>query len=245
MHKQPVLLVTGGARRVGLAIAMQLAAPGRHLVLHYNRSRAEAEQAAEAVRARGASVTLLQADLADPKRAAGLVAEAWESAGRLDVLINNASIYHPTRLPDVTEADLDDFYNVNAKSPFLASQEFARRFLALPEGDGCIINLADTLYDRPKPDFLPYEMSKAALVCMTQGMATALAPRLRVNAVAPGPVLLPESYVKTDEANSLARTALGRIGSPEDIALAVEYLVFNAPYVTGHILRVDGGRHVV
>lgn len=242
-ESQHVILITGGAKRLGLAMAQRLAAPGRTLALHYNTSRASAEQTATSLRALGAEVVLLAADLGSPEAPAQLAREAAAACGRIDVLINNAAIYYPTPMPHASAEQFDQFMNVNARGPFLLAQEAGRIMLAQESG-GCIINLLDTEYDRPKINYIPYTMSKAALTAATLGMARALAPKVRVNGIAPGPVLLPEDYRSQDEEKSVARTALKRVGSADDIALAAEFLIFRAPYITGQILRVDGGRSI-
>ncbi|KAF1690254.1 pteridine reductase [Pseudoxanthomonas taiwanensis] len=238
----PVALVTGAARRIGAAIARRLHAAGYDLALHHRRSDAEmAALAAQLRAARPDSVLVLRADLRQPDGLPDLVARCVGHYGRLDALVNNASSFHPTPLGRATPEDWDDLFGVNARAPFFLAQAAAPHLQA---AGGAIVNLADVYAGRPLAGHPLYSAAKAALVSLTRSLALALAPRVRVNAVAPGAILWPEQEQDpAARAAILAATALGRTGTPEDIAGAVHWLLSDeAGYVTGQVLHVDGGR---
>ena len=238
---RPVVLVTGAARRIGAAIARRLHAAGFDLALHYRDSAGEAQAlAAELESARAGSVVLLQADLAQFDRLPELVAKAVGRFGRLDALVNNASAFYPTPFGATTPAQWDELFAINARAPFFLAQAAAPH---LASANGAIVNIADIYAERPLRGHAVYAMGKAALLQMTRALALELAPQVRVNAVSPGAILWPENG-KDPEAQSalLARTPLGRIGTPGEIAEAVRWLLQDARYCTGQVLRVDGGR---
>ena len=239
----PVVLITGSARRIGAAIARLFHACGWSVVLHANTSSAELQQAAfDFDNVRPGSVLALQADLRDADALTDLVEQAVTHFGRLDALVNNASNFFPTPLGQVTAEAMDELYAVNARAPLLLSQAAAPY---LRRQHGCIVNLTDLHGTDPMRDHIAYTMAKAALEMATRSLALELAPKVRVNAVAPGAILWPEQG-KDDFAREalLARTPLARIGTVEEIAEAVYWLVADASFVTGHTLRVDGGRTV-
>ncbi|KGI78781.1 pteridine reductase [Oleiagrimonas soli] len=242
-HKtsRPVALITGAARRIGAGIARRLHAAGYDLLLHYRNSD-EAIQALcmELTAARENSVHAVAADLADAEAAKVLVDAALQRFGRLDALVNNASAFFASPLETTTAAQWDTLFAVNARAPFLLCQAAAP---ALRATHGAIVHLTDLHAARPRPDLLAYAASKAALEALTRGMAAALGPEVRVNAVAPGAILWPEN--EGDPAarqTMLANTPLARTGTVEDIAESVRWLLMDAGFVTGQILRVDGGR---
>ena len=242
----PVALVTGAARRIGAAIARRLHADGYDLVLHYRGSAQAMQALADALNAaRPDSVLTLQAELADFDRLPELVARTVGHYGRLDALVNNASAFFPTTFGTTTPAQWDALFAANARAPFFLAQAAAPHLRA---SGGAIVNLADIYAERPLRDHAVYGMSKAALVHMTRALALELAPDVRVNAVAPGAILWPEPDEHGDgkdevaKAAMLARTPLGRIGTPEEIAEAVRWLLRDARYTTGQVIRVDGGR---
>lgn len=239
---RPVALITGAARRIGAAIARRLHAEGYDLLLHYRDSEADMRAlAAELDAARAGSVASRSADLADVRALAPLVEAAIERYGRLDALINNASLFAPTPLEDaLLPESADAHYAVNARAPLLLAQAAAPH---LRRSGGAIVNMADIYAERPLRRHAAYCMSKAALVAATRALALELAPDVRVNAVAPGAILWPDGG-KSEEAKTalLARTPLARIGGVEEIAEAVRWLLRDARYTTGHVLRVDGGR---
>lgn len=242
MSEAPVALITGGAARIGAQIARQLHGAGYRVVLHYNRSQPQAHAlVAELNDIRPASAVSVQADLLDLDQVARLGREALAAWGRVDVLINNASSFYPTRLGSIGIADWDNLLGSNARAPLFLCQHLHQ---ALRANRGCIVNIIDSTSRHGLADFTPYGMGKAALANMTRSLARALAPEVRVNGVAPGAILWPEydGGMNADEQQaSLARIPLGRLGSPADIANAVLFLVRDATYVTGEIIKVDGG----
>ena len=240
----PVALVTGAARRIGAAIVRRLHADGFDIALHFHRSDADARAlAAELERVRPGSVLLLQADLAEFDRLPELVARTIGRFGRLDALVNNASAFFPTPFGTVTPAQWDALFAANVRAPFFLAQAAAPH---LREAGGAIVNLADIHGERPLSGHAPYGMSKAALIHMTQALALELAPQVRVNAVAPGAILWPDAgKPEAEQSQLLARTPLARTGRPEEIAEAVRWLLRDATYTSGQLIRVDGGRSIV
>lgn len=239
----PVALITGSARRIGAAIAGHLHQAGYRVVLHANRSTDELQELAFAFeRARPGSVLALQADLRDAEALPDLVDQTIAHFGRLDALVNNASNFFPTPLGQISAEAFDDLFAVNARAPLLLAQAAAPH---LRRNQGCIVNITDLHGSDPLRDHAAYSMAKAALEMATRSLALELAPKVRVNAVAPGAILWPESG-KDDFAREalLARTPMARIGTVEEIAEAVRWLIADASFVTGHTLRVDGGRTV-
>lgn len=228
-------LVTGAALRVGREILLELARGGADVFLHYRSSREAAESVAEEVRDLGGAVTLVRGDLGAAGEAER-VARECESA---DVLVNSASIFPRTPLGTVTAGTFDEILAVNLRGPFLLAQSIG---LAMKRrGRGVVVNIADWAGYRPYAGYLPYCVSKAGLLAMNAGLARALAPEVRVNAVAPGPVMLPPDMDDAERAEVLAKTPLRREGSPADVARAVRFLV-ESDFVTGAVLTVDGGR---
>jgi pteridine reductase len=238
---RPVALVTGAARRLGAAIARRLHADGHDLALHYRSSAADMQAlAAELEAQRAGSVLTLQADLAEFDRLPELVAQTVGRYGRLDALVNNASTFQPTPLGEATPAQWDALFASNARAPFFLAQAAAPHLKA---ARGAIVNLADIYAERPLRGHAVYCMAKAALVMATKSLALELAPDVRVNAIAPGAIL----WAEHDDADAkqkamLARTPLARTGTPEEIAEAVRWLLREATYTTGQVLRLDGGR---
>lgn len=252
---RPTAVVTGAAKRVGLAIARELARAwqgqgGGRIVVTYRSSAAEAERAAGELRGLGADVRLERADFEDAAAVEDLGARLAGELGRLDVLVHNASSYVPTPLKDVSAEAALSAYRVNALAPLLLSKRLAPLLAQSPmEGGGAIVAMCDIHaigeHGLPRPDFVSYGMSKAALAEMVRALARELAPRVRVNGVAPGVVAWPEQGYESDEAMQkayLSRVPLQRAGTPEDAARTVRWLALEAGYVTGEIVRVDGGR---
>jgi len=237
----PVALISGAARRIGAVIARTLHTAGYDLALHYRNSRAELDALISELEAQRAHSTLaLQADLADAERLPGLVDATLARFGRLDALVNNASIFHATPVGTITSESADAFFAVNARAPLLLSQAAAPH---LKKSRGSIVNITDIYAERPLPQHVAYCMSKAALRMATPALAQELGPEVRVNAVAPGNMLWPEDPVKADTSRALIeQSALRRQGTPEDIAGAALWLIRDAIYVTGQTIRVDGGR---
>lgn len=238
-------LVTGAAVRVGREIARSLASAGFDLVLHFRSSRQPAEDLAQELRAVGVEVELLQADLADPAACRALV-EATAAGGPLDVLVNNAALYEDVPLQSIDLERWDRMQAVNCRAPFLLAQGLAPLLAAsgLP-GGGLVLNLADIGAERPAPGFLHYAVSKAGVVMLTKALALELAPRVRANAISPGTVLPPED-LGPDQLDRMRRSIpANRFGTPSDIGALVAFLALHAPYVSGQVWAVDGGRSVV
>ncbi len=236
-----VALVTGAARRIGAVIARTLHASGMRVVLHYRSSSRDARSLCHELNAaRPDSAALLGADLSRVDNFDETVAETLSHWGRLDVLVNNASSFYPTPVGTITGAQWQELLDSNLRAPFFLSQAAAR---PLAECEGSIVSIADVHGERPLKGYPVYSIAKAGLVMMTRSLARELGPKVRVNAVAPGAILWPEDDIGAEQQQRiLARTALKRQGSPDDIARAVLFLVCDAPYVTGQIIAVDGGR---
>jgi len=235
------VLVTGGAKRLGRAIALDLAAAGWNVAIHHNTSRKEAEAVAAEARRHGVETALLQADLSAEAAGANLVSAAVSALGPLCVLINSASIFENDDWKSATRASWDKHMDVNLRAPFVLSQAFAAQ---LPEGEqGNIINIIDQRVLKPTPQFLSYSLSKAGLYWLTTTLAQGMAPRIRVNAVGPGPTLRNERQSEADFARQRDATILGHGAAPADICAAVRYLL-DAPSVTGQMIAVDGGQHL-
>ncbi|WP_436045787.1 pteridine reductase [Pseudoxanthomonas sp. LjRoot143] len=239
-----VVLITGAARRIGAAIARRLHADGYDLALHYRGSAVDMRSlVGELEAARAGSTLMLQADLAVFDRLPELVAKTVGHYGRLDALVNNASTFYPTPMGTATPAQWEELFAVNARAPFFLAQAAAPHLRA---ADGAIVNIADIYADKPREDLAIYAASKAALLAVSRGLAVSLAPEVRVNAVSPGAILWPDGGIDDDvQAGLLAQTPLGRIGDPGDIAGTVAWLLGDAAsYVTGQVIRVDGGRGI-
>ena len=240
------VLVTGGARRVGAAIVRRLHAAGAHVVVHYRLSAADAHALRDELNARrSGSITLLAGDLLDAGGLPDLLARAVASAGRLDALVNNASTFYPTPVGECGAREWDDLVGTNLKAPLFLSQAAAPE---LRRNRGAIVNIVDIHAEFPLAGYVVYNVAKAGLVALTRSLARELGPDVRVNAVAPGTILWPEDATWRDEAEReriVEQTALKRIGDPDDIARTVEFLLAGAPYVTGQVLAVDGGRSVM
>ena len=238
------VLVTGAARRVGAEIARVLHAEGANLALHYRSATAEAQSlVAEFNAARPGSALAFQADLLETDHLARLVADVAEHFGRLDALVNNASSFFATPIGSIGEREWDDLLGTNLKAPLFLAQAAATH---LAVARGAIVNITDIHAERPLKNYALYCTAKAGLAGLTRALALELAPHVRVNAIAPGPILWPENgaFDAAAQANVISRTLLKRGGDPADIARTVRFLLADAPYVTGQILAVDGGRSV-
>lgn len=239
----PVALITGAAARIGAEIARVLHAEGMDLIIHYRSSGDDAAALkAELEAARADSVRLARADLLDPKAPAVLLDAVRAFRNRLDVLVNNASSFYATPLAEATEAQWTELMDTNLKAPFFLAKALAPLLTA---ADGCIVNLVDIHAERPHAHHPIYSIAKAGNAMMVQALARELGPRVRVNGVAPGAILWPEQGLSDGAKETiLARTALKRPGAPADIARTVRFLVCDAPYITGQIIAVDGGRTI-
>lgn len=238
-----VILITGGAKRVGAAICRLLHANGAQLMIHYRSSTSEARALqAELNLKRANSVAIIQGDLLNLAVLPSMVQETVNHFGKLDVLINNASSYYATEIGEIDDDQWEDLVGSNLKAPLFLSQSAAPE---LRKQHGCIINITDMHVERPKKGYIVYSVAKAGLVTLTKSLAHELSPEVRVNAVAPGPVMWPEDNPQFDEVyrqRVISQTLLKRIGEPDDVAKAVKFLIQDAPFITGLVIAVDGGR---
>lgn len=235
-----IALVTGAARRVGKAIALALAARGAHVIITYHRSASEAQQTQQEIEAHGVHGLALQGDITRSHDVSALVHQVIERFGRVDILVNNASNYYKTPFDSLTEAQWDDLIDTNLKGTFLMAKCVGDEMLKA--GSGKIINLADWAGFRPYQDYLPYCVAKAGVIALTKALAKTLAPTIQVNAIAPGPVMLPEDFDDSLREAVIRATPLKRLGSPQDIAQTVVFLVEGSDFITGATIMVDGGR---
>ena len=239
----PVVLITGAARRVGAEIARTLHAAGANLVLHYRASAQEAERLAADLNARREKSALaIRHDLRDSADLPKLVAAAVAHFGRLDALVNNASSFFPTPIGHIDEKAWDDLIGSNLKGPLFLSQAAAPQ---LAKTHGCIVNITDIHAERPLKGYLVYCAAKAGLLGLTRALALELGPVVRVNAVAPGAIEWPENatdFPPEEQQAIIEHTLLKRVGTPGDIARTVKFLILDAPYITGQVINVDGGR---
>jgi pteridine reductase len=239
-----VVLITGGAKRVGAAICRRLHGAGANLMLHYRTSAGEARLLqAELNHQRKDSVALIQADLLDLGKLPSLIDQTLQSFGRLDALVNNAASFYQTPVGEITAEDWENLIGADLRAPLFIAQAAAP---ALKKAQGAIVNITDIHAERPLKNYVLYSIAKAGLVGLTRSLARELAPEVRVNAVAPGPILWPDddTFDELSRQRIISHTPLKREGTPDDIARAVHYLLTEATYVTGETINVDGGRHV-
>lgn len=239
---EKVALVTGAARRIGAAIAADLHQAGWRVVIHHHASAQAAQALAGRLNAtRPDSAVALRCDLLDEAALPMLVEATLSHFGRLDALVNNASTFHPTPVGRIGRSDWDDLAGSNFRAPLFLSQAAAP---ALRAAEGCIVNIVDIHATRPLPGYPLYSACKAALEGLTRALAIELAPQVRVNAVAPGPIAWPENDLFDTDARAriIEHTLLRREGDPGDIARTVRFLIGEAPYITGQVIAVDGGR---
>ncbi len=245
IDSQKSILITGAAKRVGAAIARTLHGAGINVIVHCNHSRVDADAlASELNLLRAQSAAVVQGDLLASNALKGLVDQAYTCFGRLDGLVNNASTFYPTPIGTIDEDHWTELMGSNLKAPLWLSQAAAPY---LREHHGAIVNIVDIHVNRPLKDFVVYNAAKAGLAGLTRSLALDLGPDIRVNGVSPGAIMWPEddaSYPPEERERIIQQTPLKRIGSAEDIAGAVKYLMLDAPYVTGQILAVDGGREI-
>lgn len=236
------VLITGGARRIGREIALELARRGANILIHYRESKNEAATLCRKLRSLKVRSEILAFDFSGHKHLDLAIHRFWKDVekkiGPVDILVNNASVFYPAPLGKVKERHWDELMNINLKVPFFLSQEAARGMRR--RGRGKIIHLVDWALERPRLHYAPYTAAKAGLVSLTLSQAVELAPSIQVNAVAPGPILPVEGAGKAQNAKAARQTLLKRFGSPADIAAAISFLVRN-DYMTGVILPVDGG----
>lgn len=244
LHEKAIL-VTGGARRLGAAIARRLHAAGANMMIHYRGSARDAHALVKTLNAaRRGSAACVRGDLLDAKTPSALVKACVAEFGRLDAVINNASSFYPTPLGKLTEKTWTDLIGSNLKAPLFLAQAAAGE---LRRRRGAIVNIVDIHAELPLKDYVIYTVAKGGLLAATRALARELGPNVRVNGVSPGPILWPDAGIWKSAATRkriVERTLLKRIGEPDDIAKAVEYLLAAAPYVTGQVIAVDGGRSI-
>lgn len=241
--KKQVALVTGGAKRIGASICKRLHGADIDLIIHYRNSENEAQALKKELNdLRKNSATIIQADLCNQNTYQTIISECINIYGQINYLVNNASSYYPTKLGSINESTWNDLMTSNLKAPLFLCQAAAPY---LQKTKGAIINITDVHIQKPKKNYIVYSIAKAGLETLTKSLAYELGPDIRVNAVAPGPVLWSEYCHEFDEAyreKVISQTLLKRIGESDDVAKAVEFLLLNAPFITGQILSVDGGR---
>jgi NAD(P)-dependent dehydrogenase (short-subunit alcohol dehydrogenase family) len=233
------VLITGAGKRMGAGLAKAIAARGAKVGIHYNHSKKEAEAVAKAIEKKRGIAFLVQGDISNAKDCRRIVTETARALGGLDVLINNAAVFFKTPLSQTTEKDWDQTLDTNLKGAFFCAQAAAK---IMKKSGGKIINIADWASDRPYKDYLPYCISKAGIIALTKGLARTLAPNITVNAISPGPILLPENFDGEEKKILINRTPLKRIGTPEDVINAVLFLLEGTDFMTGSTIVVDGGR---
>jgi NAD(P)-dependent dehydrogenase (short-subunit alcohol dehydrogenase family) len=242
MDATRTVLVTGAAKRLGKAIALDLARHGWNVAIHYHTSETEARATADEAACAGVKVAIFKADLSHESETAGLIGRAVAELGPLAALINNASLFEKDDWNSVTRTSWDRHMETNLRAPFVLAQDFARQ---LPEGvQGAIVNLSDQRMLKPTPQFMSYSLSKAGLRWLTVTLAQALAPKVRVNAVGPGPTMINARQSPADFERQRASTVLGRGPEPQDVCDAVRYLL-EATSVTGQMIATDAGQHLI
>jgi pteridine reductase len=238
--KDKVIIVTGGARRVGRTICLFLAKRGAKIVINYNKSEKHAKKLSNDLnRINHRSAIAVKADVSNSDEVQNMVESTIAHFKTIDILVNNAAIFFKTQLSDISEDDWDFFMDTNLKGPFLCSQKVVR--IMSDKGSGKIINIVDSFgISKETEHYIPYLVSKAGLVMLTRTLASALAPDIHVNAIAPGPVLYPDNFTEEEKKRAVENTALKRNGSPEDIAMGVIFLI-ESDYITGEVLHINGG----
>ena len=243
LHGKTVL-ITGAAKRIGREIALALAAGGAIVVIHYSKSRKDALELKRKINDFGGTAVLATADFSPKQKSIQktiqrFVRDVYQRVSRVDVLVNNASVFYPTTFGKITEGEWDDLMTVNLKAPFFLAQEIGSRMVT--QRSGKIINLVDWTGLRPSLNYLPYSISKAGLIAATKGLARLLAPRVQVNSIAPGPILPYRGMSGKQKKAILQRTLLKRFGHPRDIAETVRFLIERTDFITGALIPVDGG----
>ena len=242
MAKIRTVLITGGAKRIGLAIAKYLHQYGFNIIITYNKSKNDAEKVLSTLNNnRPNSCAIIQANFLTIKSYNSLYNKALKVFGRIDVLINNASKFYPTKIDMVNDKNWADIINTNLKTPLFLSKSF---FPELKKRKGSIINIIDIHVNPPLKNHIIYNLSKAGLLALTQSLAKDLAPTVRVNGVSPGAIMWPKSINKKRKKEIISKIALKRIGEPDDIAKTILFLITNGDYITGQNINVDGGRRL-
>jgi len=239
--KGKTALVTGAAKRVGREIALGMARRGANIVVHYNSSASDARRVVAEIKALGVDAIAVKADQSNAREVRAAVAKGVKHFGDIDVLVTSAAVYRKTPFDTLTEEDWDYHIDANLKGPFLFALEVGRRMKARGIA-GKIITFSDWAAIRPYASYLPYCVSKAGVICLTKSLAKALGPNVQVNAIAPGPVLLPPDFTEEEKQEVIDATVVKRLGSPRDIVNSVLFLIEGSDFITGHVLLVDGGR---
>jgi pteridine reductase len=244
MHlKGKTAIVTGGAVRVGKAIALALARKGAHVIITYNNSKKAAQETLNQLKILGVEALAVKTDISKLSQVKKLVQTVVKSFGFIDILVNNAAIFYKTPFEKISEKDWDSHIDINLKGTFNCAHQVGMQMLK--QKNGKIINIADWAGLRPYKNYIPYCISKAGVICLTQAFAKTLAPHIQVNAVAPGPVLLPPDFDEKEKRQIIEGTPLQKIGSPEDVANTVLFLIEGSDFITGSTYHVDGGRSIV
>jgi len=241
------VLITGAAKRVGREIAFTLARRGANIAVHYRSSATDAKRVVDELQALGVKAIALRADLSSAQEVARMVKQVIKDFGRVDVLVNNAAVFPKTPFSAIRDRDWDFSLDTNLKGTFLCAHEVGKHFLSRAKKGkdglvGKIVNIADWAGHRPYKDYLPYCVSKAGVIALTKGLAIELAPHATVNAVAPGPILLPENLDAAEKKEVMMGTPLRRVGSPQDVANTIAFLLEGSDFITGAVVPVDGGR---
>jgi len=246
MSKQPlqsqVALVTGGGKRIGRALALTLGRAGADVIVNYNQSREGAQTTVQEIAAMGVSAVALRADVSRPKQVAAMFQAIEKRFGRLDLLVNNAGIFFARKWDELEEEDWDRVLGANLKAPFFCAQAAAR--IMMHQGQGNIINISSLGGLQAWPSYMHYCASKAGLISLTRSLAKALAPKIRVNSVAPGTILFPDEKSDARIRNIIRTTPLLKAGGPEDIARMVLFLATQSEFITGQVFVVDGGKSI-
>jgi NAD(P)-dependent dehydrogenase (short-subunit alcohol dehydrogenase family) len=239
--KGKTALVTGAGKRLGREIALGLARHGANVVVHYNTSAGDAGNVVREIKALGVDAMAVKANQANAREVHTAVGKALKHFGDIHVLVTSAAVYKKTPFDTLTEEDWDFHIDANLKGPFLFALEIGRH-LKTRGIDGKIILFSDWAAIRPYANYLPYCVSKAGVICLTKSLAKALGPKVQVNAIAPGPILLPPDLTEAEKQEVIDATVVKRIGSPQDIVNSVLFLIEGSDFITGHTLMVDGGR---
>ena len=240
--KNKIVLITGGAIRLGRAITLDLVKNGAKVFCHYNSSEKEALSLMDEVKSFAGNLILIKSDFSKIDQAEKIISEILTETKCIDILINNAAVFFKTPLGKVSEDDWDKLFSINLKAPFFISQKVG--LIMKDQGFGKIINIGDTSGLNPWPGYLPYSLTKSGIISMTKGLAKALAPEVLVNCINPGPVIIPDYYEESDIKNAVDKTLIKKTGSAEDIVQTVKYLIEGTDYITGSVLNVDGGRSI-
>ena len=237
-----VALVTGGGKRIGRAIALTLGRAGADVIVNYNQSREGAIDTVREIEAMGVSSVALRADVSRPKQVAAMIRSIDKKFGRLDLLVNNAGVFFPKTWDELEEQDFDAVLGANLKGPFFCAQAAAR--MMMREGKGNIVNISSLGGLQAWPDYMHYCSSKAGLISLTRTLAKALAPKIRVNSVAPGTIMFPGEKLDERTRKILRSTPLGKAGTADDIAQMVLFLATHSDFITGQVFVVDGGKSI-